>query len=162
RVPRRLDLAGVGRVGRVRVERDARAPGARGDHALVAAARAGAARGLAARRSDRHSSAGFAGAAIPGGRFRKGSEAPSEDLAARRVPLGPERLGDLAEDGGVVDRRRRRVLLAVRDPFHRAAQDLARARLGQSLDDERGLERGDGADLGPYALDELADDLGLA
>src|SRR5207253_4110883 len=81
-----------------------------------------------------------------GGGFGRGANPPSEDLAARRVPLGPERLGDLAEDGGVVDRRRRRVRLAVRDPFHRAAQDLARARLGQSLDDERGLERGDGAD----------------
>src|SRR2546428_456418 len=87
RLPRRLDLAGVGRVGRVPVERDARASGARGDHALVASARAGAARGLAAPRSDRRSSAGFAGATIPGGRFRKGGETPLRGSSrASRTP----------------------------------------------------------------------------
>src|SRR5207245_5991140 len=82
-----LNSAALGRVGRVPVERDARASGARGDHALVASARAGAARGLAARRSDRRSSAGFAGATIPGGRFRKGGEAPLRGSSrASRTP----------------------------------------------------------------------------
>src|SRR3972149_3966745 len=50
-------------------------------------------------------------------------------LALLRVPLALERLGDLAEDRRGVDRRRHRVLLAVRDPLHRPPQGLPRARL---------------------------------
>ena len=50
-----------------------------------------------------------------------------------RVPQLLQRLGDLIEDDGIVDRRRHGVLHAVRHLLHRAAQDLARARLRQAL-----------------------------
>src|SRR5438552_6137135 len=48
-----------------------------------------------------------------------------------------ERGADLVEDRRVVDRGRRRVLLAVGDPPHRPAQDLPRPRLREPVDDER-------------------------
>src|SRR2546428_450522 len=63
---------------------------------------------------------------------------------------------------GIGDGRGHAVLGAVGDLLHRPAQDLARARLGQALDDERGLERGDRADLLAHLLDQLPDDLGFA
>src|SRR5439155_27084239 len=91
-----------------------------------------------------------------------GSGATEGPSLLPRVPLGAERLGDLGENHGVVDRRGRAVLLAVGDLLHRPAQNLARPRLGQALDDERGLERVDRADLLAHLLDQLPDDLGLA
>ena len=45
--------------------------------------------------------------------------------------LGLQRAADLVEDGGIVDRRRHGPGLAVGDLLHGAAQDLARAGLGQ-------------------------------
>src|SRR6185437_7525381 len=51
-----------------------------------------------------------------------------------------ERIGDLAEDGGIVDRRGHLVRLAIGDAAHGAAQDLAGARLGQPRHHPRGLE----------------------
>src|SRR5206468_8770771 len=78
-----------------------------------------------------------------------------------RITPGAERLGDLGEDDRIVARRRRDVLLTVGDLLHRPAQDLARARLGQPLDDERGLERRNRTDPLAHLLDQLADDLAL-
>ncbi len=45
---------------------------------------------------------------------------------------------------------------------HGAAQDLARARLWQALDDHDGLERGDRADLVAHQLHDFGFDLFVA
>src|ERR1044072_8227335 len=76
-----------------------------------------------------------------------------------RIPDRAQRLAHLVERGRVVDRGRGRVVLAVRDPPHRASQDLAGARLRQALADGGGLERGERPDSLADQLDDLADDL---
>ena len=63
-----------------------------------------------------------------------------------RITRARQRLADFRQDRRIVDRRRHAVLLAVGDPAHRAAQDLAGAGLRQALDDQRGLEAGDRPD----------------
>src|SRR5450755_3854649 len=70
-----------------------------------------------------------------------------------------ERVVDLAENRGIVDRGRGRVLLAVGDLAHRRSEDLPGPRFRQAFDDGRGLERRYGADPGAEHLDDLRDDL---
>src|SRR5579883_1326229 len=66
---------------------------------------------------------------------------------------------DVVEGAGIVDRRRHLPRLAVGDLLHGAAQDLARARLGQPRHDQRLLEESDGADAVAHHLDHFAGDL---
>src|SRR5918912_4301735 len=64
----------------------------------------------------------------------------------RRVTELLQLVADLGEDRWVVDRGRCRVLLTVGDAAHRAAEDLAGARLRRPRDHGRLLEGGDGTD----------------
>ena len=68
-----------------------------------------------------------------------GLPARSESRASRGLaePLALRRAADLVEDRRIVDRRRHRPGLAVGDLLHRAAQNLAGARLRQALDHDR-------------------------
>src|SRR4029450_6938589 len=63
---------------------------------------------------------------------------------------------DFVEDGGIVDGGGQRVLGAVGDLLHGAAEDLARARLGQALNHDGELEGGHGADVLAHPRHELA------
>ncbi len=58
-------------------------------------------------------------------------------------------LGDRRQDRGVLDGRGRLVVLALGDRTHGPAEDLARAGLGQPVDDEDVTEGGYRADLVP-------------
>src|SRR5919204_5055606 len=72
-----------------------------------------------------------------------------------------ESVADLVEDGGIVDRRRGGVFLAVGDAAHGSPQDFSRSGLGQALDDEGGLEGRDRADALADELHSFCDDLGV-
>src|SRR5271166_2932804 len=70
-----------------------------------------------------------------------------------------EGLGDLGQDGRIVDRGRDLVVLVIGNLLHRAAEDLAGTRFGQPFHDHGVLEVGDRADLVAHHLDDLLDDL---
>src|SRR5215216_511222 len=77
-------------------------------------------------------------------------------LTLRSIPRRLQPAGDLVEGRRVLDGGRHLPGLAVGDLLHGAAQDLARARLGQARHDDGGLEEGDGADAVAHELDDLA------
>src|SRR5690554_4129222 len=66
---------------------------------------------------------------------------------------------DLIKDGRILDGRRCIEWFAVGDAGDGAAQDLARASLGQAIDDHGQLERGDGADSLAHAGDAFGNDV---
>jgi hypothetical protein len=68
-------------------------------------------------------------------------------------------LHDFAEYARIFYCRRHWVILAIGDAAHRAAQDLARARLRQAGDDERRLEARARADAVVHERDGLALDV---
>ena len=70
-------------------------------------------------------------------------------LTSRSAFAGSRCRADLVENGRIVDGGRHGEARAVGDLLHGAAQNFARAGLGQARHDHRGLERGDGAD--PFA-----------
>src|SRR5215468_3949285 len=76
-----------------------------------------------------------------------------------RIARRAERQGDLVQDGGIVDGGGHGVLHAVGDPLHGAAEDLARARLGQPLHHDGELEGGHGPDPLAHALHEIMTEL---
>ncbi|MPL75488.1 hypothetical protein SDC9_21312 [bioreactor metagenome] len=92
-----------------------------------------------------------------GGNRRSPERAPPV-RSCRRVADRLQRRGDLVEDRRVVDRGGHLVVLPVGDLHHRAAQDLARAGLRQAVDDDRGLECRDRADLVAHEGDAFAHD----
>jgi hypothetical protein len=92
---------------------------------------------------------------VGSGPIRSGGS-PAADCA---IPGFGQDLHDFAEYARIFYCRRHWVILAIGDAAHRAAQDLARARLRQAGDDERRLEARARADAVVHERDGLALDV---